>query len=75
MNKVIRSTSRGQVTLPKKWRDKYDTNYFNTIIEGDSLIIKPLETESFIAALDKAWGKYQSGEFNTQEDLMKKYGL
>ena len=44
--KVAKSTQRGQVTLPKKWRSNFQTNCFTMEMHEDKLIIKPLNIES-----------------------------
>lgn len=75
MHKVIQATSRGQVTLPKGWRDQFDTVYYVVEIQGDSLVIKPLIKDDFKSSAENAWREYESGNFVTSEELMKKYGL
>ena len=40
--KVIKSTSKGQVTLPVKWRDQFDTDNFLMEMRENRLIITPL---------------------------------
>ncbi len=75
MEKVLQATSRGQITLPKKWREKYDTKYFVATIDGDKLELKPLKQGDFAGSVEDAWTEYKSGEFESQEQLMEKYGL
>lgn len=75
MSKVLQSTSRGQVTLPKSWREQYETKYFVAEVNGDSLVIRPLINDDFKKSVEDSWGEYKKGEFVTQEELMKKYGL
>jgi len=76
MNKVLRATSRGQVTLPKVWRDKFNTDYFYVEIDSDSLVIKPLRQKgAFEDAIESSWNEYKSGKIISSSDLMKKYGL
>lgn len=75
MSKILQATSRGQVTLPKAWRDQYKTHYFTTEIQGSTLVIKPLMQEDFGDSVESAWADYKSGNYVTSEELMKKYGL
>lgn len=75
MPKILQATSRGQVTLPKAWRDQYDTQYFTTEIEGATLIIKPLIQDNFVKSVESAWSEYKKGDYVASEELMKKYGL
>lgn len=43
MQKVIeKSTTKGQITLPKSWRDLFNTQHFLILPEEDRLVIKPL---------------------------------
>ncbi len=75
MSKILQATSRGQVTLPKAWRDQYKTNYFLSEIDGTTLIIKPLIKDELEGSVESAWAQYKSGDYVTSEELMKKYGL
>ncbi|HVW66131.1 MAG TPA: AbrB/MazE/SpoVT family DNA-binding domain-containing protein [Candidatus Peribacteraceae bacterium] len=40
--KVIKSTERGQITLPKKWRGRFPTDNYFIEMHDDKLIIRPL---------------------------------
>lgn len=75
MSKILQATSRGQVTLPKSWRDQYKTQYFTTEIQGATLVIKPLLQENFEDSVESAWSEYKKGDYVASEELMKKYGL
>jgi bifunctional DNA-binding transcriptional regulator/antitoxin component of YhaV-PrlF toxin-antitoxin module len=46
MKNIVKSTSKGQITLPAKWRRNFSTNNFVIQEKGDSLEIKPLILES-----------------------------
>ena len=63
------------MTLPKSWRDQYNTQYFTTEIQGATLVIKPLIQEHFEDSVESAWAEYKKGDYVTSEELMKKYGL
>jgi len=43
---IIKATSKGQVTLPMKWRNQFNTNQFILTRRENSLIIEPLLLES-----------------------------
>lgn len=80
MNKILQATSRGQITLPKKWREKYKTLYFKAETLDDSIVITPLlEVDASKTNLEKELGKacvqYKKGQYIDGEELMKKYGL
>lgn len=42
---IVKTTSKGQITLPAKWRKHFDTNQFIIREKGDSLEIKPLDMD------------------------------
>ena len=42
---ILKSTSRGQITLPKEWRDHFSTNSYFVEMREDTLIIKPLHLD------------------------------
>ena len=75
MNKILQATERGQITLPKKWRDKFTTPYFIVEMSDDSMLIKPMERTSLESDLKKSWSEYEAGNYVTEKGLMKKYGL
>jgi len=43
--KVVKSTTKGQITLPKNWRNKFDTDNFLLEIASGKIIIKPIRIE------------------------------
>ena len=75
MTKVLQATSRGQVTLPKVWRDQFNTKYFIAEVSGDSLLIRPLSKSNLEDTVESAWNEYKQGDFLSSEELMEKYGL
>ncbi|MFN7161025.1 MAG: AbrB/MazE/SpoVT family DNA-binding domain-containing protein [Candidatus Gracilibacteria bacterium] len=42
MNYTLKLFNTGQVTLPKKWREKYSTEHFTAEETVDGLLIRPL---------------------------------
>ncbi len=44
-SKVQRSTQRGQITLPKKWREHFSTDHYVVETHIDRLVILPLKME------------------------------
>ena len=80
MNKIVQATTRGQITLPKKWRDKYKTVYYKVETVNDSIVLTPLLEKKVAKSelektLKESWEQYRQGEFVDGEELMKKYGL
>lgn len=47
-SKAIKSTERGQITLPKNWRDNFDTDNYLMEMHEDKLIIMPLNLEQTV---------------------------
>jgi hypothetical protein len=43
--KILKSTPRGQITLPKQWRDSFPTDHYVVQSHPDKLIIMPLQLE------------------------------
>jgi len=40
--KILKSTERGQITLPKQWRNHFPTDSYLVEMHDDRLVIKPL---------------------------------
>lgn len=45
--KIVKSTTKGQVTLPVKWREKFNTDNFFMIIHKNHVVLKPVKLEEF----------------------------
>lgn len=43
-SKILKSTERGQITLPKQWRDNFPSDHYFVEMKEDKLIITPFET-------------------------------
>lgn len=43
--KIIKSTSRGQITLPKQWRRAFGTDVYLIEMRDQSLTIKPFDLD------------------------------
>jgi len=54
MYKIIKTTSKGQITLPIKWREKFKTDQFILNHEDDLLTIQPIKLETVIKKNDKS---------------------
>lgn len=76
LNTILSATSRGQVTLPKDWRDKFDTRFYEAEIEDGRIIIKPLlSKKSLEDKAEEAWSEYRKGHFISEAEIIEKYGL
>ncbi len=43
MEKVVqKTTSKGQITLPKTWRGQFKTNHFVLELSNDIMVIRPI---------------------------------
>lgn len=61
---ILKTTTKGQITLPVKWRKRYLTNQYKATEQGDRLIIEPLD----LAKLDdeKGWETVFSAKKHNQ---------
>jgi bifunctional DNA-binding transcriptional regulator/antitoxin component of YhaV-PrlF toxin-antitoxin module len=44
-SKILKSTPRGQITLPKQWREHFSTDHYLVQAHPDKLVITPLHVE------------------------------
>lgn len=42
MNTILKTTSKGQITIPIEWRSKFDTNQFMATISDNKIELEPL---------------------------------
>ena len=76
MTKILHATSRGQITLPKSWRDKTGTKYFQVTVHDDKLIVRPIHPQKTLQQkVEDSWSEYEKGEIIDHHELTKKYGL
>jgi len=45
MTTIAKATTKGQITLPAKWRRNFSTDRFIMVEKNDSLEIRPLDLE------------------------------
>ncbi|MFC1798024.1 AbrB/MazE/SpoVT family DNA-binding domain-containing protein [Patescibacteria group bacterium] len=48
MNYTLKTFNTGQITLPKKWRDKFETKNFMATETEEGLLIKPIEDNEVV---------------------------
>jgi AbrB family looped-hinge helix DNA binding protein len=78
MNKVLQATSQGQITIPKKWRDKFDTNVYMAEMIDDTIIIKPITKQlkqNLKLELEQSWQQYLDGKYYTYDEIITKHDL
>ncbi len=46
MRKVLKSTERGQITLPKQWREKFSTDSYLVEMQADRMVIVPFHLDA-----------------------------
>lgn len=71
-SKVVRSTSKGQITLPKEWRERVKTDNFLLQMNVGYIVIRPLdldalEDETIIFDADRD----NAGKGVTPEEMIK----
>lgn len=52
MTTITKATTKGQITLPAKWRNNFNTDRFIVKDKGDFLEIRPLDMEKLNAPLE-----------------------
>ncbi len=45
MNRILKATSKGQITLPAKWRNNFDTDQYLVKEKGGKLEITPIDLD------------------------------
>ena len=45
-SKIIKSTTKGQITLPKQWRGQFNTDNFLLLINQHQIIVKPVKIDT-----------------------------
>lgn len=74
--KILPVSDRGQITLPKKIRDKIQVKFFTCEIENGAVVLKPLKTrEDFFAELEAAEKDWEKNGGKTLDEIAKKYHL
>ncbi len=67
MISILKEFGRGQVTLPKKWRERFDTKVYIAKDTSQGLLIVPLEDDSIqvdeLKLKDEAGAKSHAGFF------------
>ena len=46
MNYTLKSFNTGQITLPKKWREQFETQHFIATETENGLLIQPLASQT-----------------------------
>ncbi len=47
-NKILKSTDRGQITLPKQWRERFPTDSYIVEMHQDKLIVIPFQLDEIV---------------------------
>lgn len=75
-NHIVAISPRGQITIPKIFREKIGTEHLIVEIKGNSLLLKPLKTrEEFFVELEEAEKDWEKNGGITLEEMKKKYKL
>ncbi|MBU0596713.1 AbrB/MazE/SpoVT family DNA-binding domain-containing protein [Patescibacteria group bacterium] len=46
MNTIVKATTKGQITIPAKWRNRFNTDRFLVNIKDTHLEIKPINLDN-----------------------------
>ena len=72
MNYTLKSFNTGQITLPKKWREQFETKNFVATETEEWLLIKPIEDKEVVYYEDKEWfWIYSESGINPEEIISK----
>jgi bifunctional DNA-binding transcriptional regulator/antitoxin component of YhaV-PrlF toxin-antitoxin module len=52
MTTILKTTSKGQITIPVAWRNKFNTNQFVATISDNKLELEPLLLDDYSQAKD-----------------------
>lgn len=44
--KIVKSTTRGQITLPGQWRGRFPTDHYLVEMHGDRLVVIPFRLDT-----------------------------
>jgi len=50
MNIILKTTSKGQITIPVAWRSQFATNQYMATISGNKLELEPLLLDNYSQA-------------------------
>ncbi len=48
MNTIVKTTTKGQITLPSAWRKQFQTNQFILSYDGDVMKIQPIDLDKIL---------------------------
>lgn len=69
-------SDRGQLTIPKVVRDQISAQHFSCHIDGDKIVLKPLQTrDEFFEELKLAEKEYHRKGGFTMEEMKKMYNI
>ncbi len=70
---TLKVFNTGQITLPKRWRDKFDTKNFIAEETKQGLLIKPIETKNDTVYYENNEGFWiYSDKWINPEDIISK---
>lgn len=73
---ILAISERGQITIPQKIREQIHVKYFVCKIEGDHIVLEPLQTrEDFLTELDGAEKDWERHGGLTLKEIKKKHRL
>lgn len=72
MNYTLKSFNTGQVTLPKKWRDKFETRNFIATETEEGLLIKPINDTETVYYENNEWFWIYSESWVSPDEIISK---
>ena len=73
---IVSVSERGQITIPKSFRDKIQVKHFIFEVHDETILLKPLQTrEDFLEELEAAEKDWEKQGGITLAEMKKKYKL
>lgn len=70
-SKILKSTPRGQITLPKKWREHAGTDHYVLHMEDNKLVIVPFHVDNTAEEIVFDADRDNHGKGVTPEEMIR----
>lgn len=72
MNHTLKLFNTGQITLPKSWRNKFDTNLYLAEETDNWLLIKPIIKDDIVYYENNEWFWIYSEKWINPDEIISK---
>lgn len=75
-DQILAISERGQVTIPKKLREKIPVKFFICRVKDNAIVLEPLQTkEEFLEEVETAEKDWEKHGGKTLNEIKKEYHL